>query len=266
MDPNHTFFAANQKYWNHAATLHVQSDFYTPEAFKQGQSSLHDIELREVGEVRNKSLLHLQCHFGQDTLSWARRGAKVTGLDFSEEAIRLARSLSEELKIPAQFVHANVYDTRQHLHEQYDIVFTSYGVLGWLPDLERWAEVVTQSLKPGGIFYMVEFHPVLMLYDFARETMAYSYFNQGVIEEETTGTYAQRSDTETFREYMWNHSLSETLMALKNQGLQLDFLHEFPYSVYNCFPHMREVSPSQWVYGPAGELLPHLFSLRMRKG
>ena len=148
--------------------IHARSAFYDVEAFKAGQSRLLSIEREEVGDVRGKSLLHLQCHFGLDTLSWARLGAQATGVDFSAPAIRLARALNDELGLGATFVHSNVYDLPDALTGQFDIVYTSYGVLVWLPDLIRWAAVVAHFLEPGGTFYIVEGHPFMYVFDMER--------------------------------------------------------------------------------------------------
>ena len=134
-----------------------------------------------MGEVRGKSLLHLQCHFGLDTLSWAREGAQVTGMDFSPEGIRIARGLAEELNIPARFICCDLYDLPEHLDETFDRVFTSYGVLCWLPDIPRWAQIVGHFLKPGGVFYIAEFHPFSNVFkndgDETSLELAYPYFN-----------------------------------------------------------------------------------------
>src|SRR5271155_2557872 len=156
---------ANLDAWNQMARIHAASRGYRLAELKAGENVLKPIELREVGDVRGKSLLHMQCHFGLDTMSWARLGAKVTGIDFSDRAIALARSLSAELKIPARFIHSNICDAPAALHEQFDIVFTSYGALCWLPDIKRWATIAADFVKPGGFFYIAEFHPLTQMAD-----------------------------------------------------------------------------------------------------
>lgn len=226
---------ANRHAWNLRATWHLQSEFYNLDAWKKGKESLTPIELREVGEVAGKSLLHLQCHFGQDTLSWARHGAEVTGCDLSDKSIEYARQLSAEMKLPARFVCCNVYDLPAHLEGQFDIVFTSYGTIGWLPDLAPWAKVVAHFLKPGGFFYIADFHPVVWMLDEQFTFLKYPYHNTGAIATENTGSYAAREVSETYTDYGWNHSLSELVNALLGQGLRLEFLNEYPYSPYNCF-------------------------------
>lgn len=255
--------AANRSLWDGWARLHFSSPFYDVEGFRAGKSSLCPVEVEEVGEVEGKTLLHLQCHFGLDTLSWARRGAVVTGVDFSEEAIALARALSAELGIPATFLCANVYDLPQLLPRQFDVVFTSYGVLGWLPDLDRWAEVVAHHLRPGGTFYMVEFHPVLGMLDEDGETLAYPYFPQAEpLKSEARGSYAVPDAEFTATAYEWPHSLGEVVTALLQAGLRLEFLHEFAYSTCGCWPFLQEVEPGKWVWKGRTNQFPHMFSVR----
>ncbi|NJO67654.1 MAG: class I SAM-dependent methyltransferase, partial [Rhodospirillales bacterium] len=157
--------AANRRVWDEWARINAASDFYDMAAFRAGETSLKPIELEEVGPVAGKSLLHLQCHFGQDTLSWARMGAKVTGVDLSPEAIRRAQALAGELGIDARFICSDVLALDALGEETFDIVFVSYGALIWLPDLDRWARTVARHLKPGGMLHLVEFHPMIMMLD-----------------------------------------------------------------------------------------------------
>src|ERR1700689_736931 len=156
---------ANLDAWNQMARIHAASRGYRLGEVKAGGNVVKPIELREGGDGRGKSLLHMQCHFGLDTMSWARLGAKVTGVDFSDDAIALARSISDELKIPARFIQSNIYDAPAVLDEQFDIVFTSYGALCWLPDITRWAQVAASFVKPGGFFFIGGFHPLAMMHD-----------------------------------------------------------------------------------------------------
>ncbi len=229
------FFEANQKGWNARVAVHETSDFYDLENWKKGKTSLQEIELREVGDVSGKKLLHLQCHFGQDTLSWARLGSKVTGVDFSENAIDLAKKLSKELDFPARFVCCNIYDLPQNLTGKFDLVFTSWGTIGWLPDLDRWAKIIRHFLKKGGRFYIADFHPVVWMFDDDFTFLKYPYHKTEVIENEETGTYAERYAEISHKDYCWNHSLSEVVNALISNGLQIEFLNEYPYSPYDCF-------------------------------
>ena len=208
MDP---YRPANQKMWDEFARVHASSNFYGVDEFKRGGSSLNSLVLSEMGEVSGKSLLHLQCHFGLDTLSWAREGAQVTGMDFSPEGIRIACELSEELGIPARFICCDLYDLPDRLEETFDRVFTSYGVLCWLPDIPRWAQIVGHFLKPGGVFYIAEFHPFSNVFkNEGNETgleVAYPYFTDEPIEFPVEGSYADpEAKIEQPVEYEWSRN------------------------------------------------------------
>jgi SAM-dependent methyltransferase len=251
----------NRASWDHRVDLHVGSKFYDLDSFRNGKCSLNSIEVAGVGDVTGKSLLHLQCHFGQDTLSWARRGARVTGVDLSPRAIQLARGLAEELSIESRFVESNVLDLK--LEETFDIVFTSYGVLGWLPDLGEWARVVASALAPGGFLYLVEFHPTLLLFDFDTQQLGYEYFHQAYTET-TSGTYADKDDQTTRTEHFWSHPLESIIGSLLKQGLVLEEFREFDYSPYDCFPNMSEVQPGRYRF-ETSVTLPHIFSLKAAK-
>lgn len=255
------YAAANRSLWNAWAALHKDSPFYDLEGFKAGASSLRPIEIDELGDVTGKSLLHLQCHFGMDTLSWARQGARVTGVDFSPDAIALARSLSDELAIDATFMCANVYDLPEILDERFDIVFTSYGVLCWLPRLDQWARIVARYLKPGGTFYMVEFHPVASTvcdkspYVFAAEPGRY----------EVNGSYAEPVAGIAEVAYEWTHPLGDVISALCEAGLAISFVHEFPFCVYRFFPFTEEAGPGRYVMKEFRDSVPCMFSIRATK-
>ena len=262
MDP---YIEANRNAWNLRLETHKTSEFYDVEGWKQGKNSLGEIELREVGDVTGKKLLHLQCHFGQDTLSWARLGAQVTGCDLSEKAIDYARELATETKLDAHFVCCNVFDLPQHLDDQFDIVFSSYGVVGWLPDLKPWAAVIAHFLKKGGIFYLAEFHPVVWMFDEQMEVFKYAYHNAGVIESEQLGTYADRYSDLKYKEYGWNHSLSEVINSLLDVGLQLEFLNEYPYSPYDCFDKTVRGADGNFRIKGLEDIIPMVYSLRAKK-
>lgn len=258
-------FDDNRNLWDHKTAIHKDSAFYDLKGFKAGKNALNNIELEALGDVDGKSLLHLQCHFGQDTLSWARLGAQVTGVDFSGASIALANQLKAELDLPAQFVQSNIYELKDHLTGSFDIVFTSYGSIIWLPDLDQWADVIFHFLKPGGVFYIVDLHPSFLQFDFDNHQVAYDYFNRGVVTEKVKGTYADMDADIEMPEHFWSHSLEETMMALLNQGLQLLEFKEFPYCPYPCFPNMDQVKDRHYVYNGTAFPLPHLFSLKMKK-
>ncbi len=259
-----TFFNQNKKLWDKKVEVHLKSAFYGLEQFKAGKSSLNEIDAAAFSDVKGKSLLHLQCHFGQDTLSFAREGAAVTGVDFSEKAIEAAQNLSRELGLDSRFIVANVYDVPKLLPERFDMVFTGFGAIPWLPDLDKWASVVAACLKPGAEFFIAEFHPTLYLFNFDSRKPEYHYFNTGKPYEETIqGTYADPRASIEEKEYFWNHSLEEVVMALLNNGLQLVAFREYDFSPYNCFPNMIEREPGRYVFDINGLRIPHVFSLKM---
>jgi SAM-dependent methyltransferase len=259
------YFEANKQLWNQRTLVHKDSAFYDLAAFKAGTNVLTPIELNELGDVKGKSMLHLQCHFGMDSLSWARLDAKVTGVDLSDESIKIARQLNDELKLDAKFVCCNVYDTSAFVKEQFDIVFTSYGTIGWLPDLDPWAKMITEKLKPGGIFYLAEFHPVVWMFDEEFTHVKYYYDNREVIVTENEGTYTDRDADIKGKEYSWNHSISEVLNALIDEGLKIEFFNEHMYSPYPCFRKMVETEKGKWhIEGMEGKI-PMVYSLRTVK-
>jgi ubiquinone/menaquinone biosynthesis C-methylase UbiE len=265
MEDLDSYFAANKDSWNKRTVVHKDSSFYDVESFKKGKTSLNVIELQELGDVTGKSMLHLQCHFGLDTMSWEREGAIVTGIDLSDEAISTAQEISTALQLRAKFICCNVYDLRQHLDEKFDIVFTSYGTIGWLPDLDKWAKIVSYYLKPGGTFYIVDFHPVLWMMDEQFEKIKYDYFNTTVIAEEQTGTYTDRNAPIKSNEYSWNHPFSEIFGALMRNGLTITQFNEFPFSCYNCFNNVEQGSDGMWRIKGMNEKLPMMYSIKAVK-
>lgn len=255
----------NRKLWNNKVDSHLASEFYNQQAFMDGESSLNSIELDLLSDVKGLKILHLQCHFGQDSLSLARMGAKVTGVDLSDKAIKTAQRLNQELGLDASFIACDIYDLPNHLKEDFDIVFTSYGTIGWLPDLDPWAAVINHFLKPRGKFVFVEFHPVVWMFDDDFTHIKYPYFNRGIIAETEEGTYADR-EADLQQEYVsWNHPLDEVLSALLKQGLGLQSFQEFDYSPYNCFNHTEQVGPKQWRIKNFGDKIPMVYALRASK-
>jgi 2-polyprenyl-3-methyl-5-hydroxy-6-metoxy-1,4-benzoquinol methylase len=234
---------------------------YDMDNFVAGATSLNSIELNLLGDVKGLNILHLQCHFGQDTLSLARMGAKVTGVDLSDTAIEKARTLNTQLGLDAEFICCDVYALPQHLNQQFDIVFTSYGTIGWLPDMDKWAGIVAHFLKPGGRFVFVEFHPVVWMFDDNFERVAYNYFNTETIVETTEGTYANRAAPITTQTTSWNHNMAEVLTALINQGIAITTVQEFDYSPYNVLGDMEQTSPRQYRNKKMGNKLPLVYAL-----
>lgn len=261
-----SYFNANRALWNAKVPHHLEAEFYEVAAFKAGKNVLREIELAALPDVKGKSILHLQCHFGQDTLCWARMGAVCTGVDFSHKAIRVARNLNKELGLDATFVESNIFDLKNNLDGQFDIVYTSYGVLAWLNDIDAWAEIVNHFLAKGGTFFIAEFHPTLYMLDWDKLTVSYDYFHKDEPdEEESQGTYANPTATIKMKEYFWSHSLSEIFQALMGQGLKIESFQEYPWSPYPCFPHVESIGESRWKIKGLPDSFPYVYSLKMTK-
>ncbi len=249
----------NQASWNKRTEIHVTSDFYNVDGFLKGGNTLNKIELSEVGDVAGKTLLHLQCHFGLDTLSWARLGAQVTGVDFSPVAIEYANKIKKQANLEGNFICSDIDSFGKHGKEQYDVVFTSYGVLCWLPCLITWAETIANHLKPGGLFYMAEFHPA---YDLVS---GFSYFYKKDPYVEKEGTYTENDTGEKLTLVTWTHALSDVVNALIEVGIEIIHLNEYPYSPYNCFDNMIEGEKGQFYIHHLKAEVPLVYSIKGRK-
>jgi len=263
------YLQANQTLWNAWTEDHERSSFYDVEGFKAGKERLKSIELEEVGNVRGKTLLHLQCHFGLDTLAWARHSAVVTGVDLSDRSIALAGSLSRELNLPARFICSDILALPEVLEDRFDIVFTSYGILHWLRDLTRWAQTIAHFLEPGGFFYIVEDHPFMRVFSSDPELgikVANPYFfSEEPYQAKTEGSYATDFKGEKRTYYMWDHSLGEVINSLIQAGLRIEFLHEFPFALRAKFPTMVKGVDGYWRFGREHNMIPLLFSLKATK-
>lgn len=259
------YIEINRKSWNDKVDAHVTSDFYNMEGFLKGKSSLNAIELELLGDVKGKSILHLQCHFGQDSLSLARMGAKITGIDLSDKAIDKANELAEQLKLDAHFICCDIYDLPSILNQTFDIVFTSYGTIGWLPDLDKWANLISNFLKPKGKFVFAEFHPVVWMFDDNFDKVGYNYFKEGAIIETENGTYADRNAAIIQTTVSWNHSMSEVVNSLISNGLEINVLEEYDYSPYNCFKHTIEFEPSKFRIKHLENKIPMVYAILASK-
>ena len=261
------YMEINKQLWEGRVEYHLKSELYDMESFMAGKTSLTEIEKNALGDVSGKTLLHLQCHFGQDTLSWARKGAIATGIDFSEKAIETAKELAGKLDLKARFITTNVYDLSTVLEEKFDIVFTTFGAIPWLPDLEKWAAIVGNHLKSGGIFYLAEFHPAFYMFNFDNHKVEYSYFNENKpYVEEVEGSYADGNNNIKGTECFWNHSFAEVLNPLLKNGMNLLEFNEYDFSPYKVFPNMEEREPGRYIWGRKfGIRFPHIFSLKMQK-
>jgi len=267
---------ANLASWNESVSTHVASELYDVQGFREGACTLSAIERRELEPFvgQGTTLLHLQCHFGLDTLSWARRGAVVTGVDFSREAIEMARSLADDVGLSerATFLESDVYALPRVLRGKFDVVFTSWGVLMWLDDLERWAQIVAGYLKPGGAFYLCEFHPYAFL--LADESTAdalrigYPYFQHGEpLRFDTGSDYADPAQhLENNVTYEWTHGFAEIIDPLLRAGLRLDHFHEFPFTIRGlAMPFLETCDDGMMRVKGHHEEFPLSFSLKMTK-
>jgi len=260
--------ARNREMWDERVPIHVASRFYDVDGFKAGRNALEPFEIDEVGPVDGLQLVHLQCHFGLDTLSFARLGARVTGLDFSAPAVAAATDLAAELGLDAEFVCADVYDAPAALaSRQFDVVFTGLGALNWLPDIERWSGVVDDLLRPGGTFYLAEFHPVTNLFGWHDLDLSGTYFGSPEGErDDDPGTYTDPGAVTVNNEsWEWSHPLSEVVTALLDRGLVLELLHEFSHTLYARWPFMEGRDDGTYRLPADRPQLPLLYSIRMRK-
>ena len=265
MKKEENYIEINKQSWNNRLESHLKSDFYNLEEFLNGETSLNEIELDLLGDVQDKDILHLQCHFGQDTISLGRLGANVKGVDLSDKAIESAIELSEKTKIEATFICCNIYDLPQHLDKQFDIVFTSYGTIGWLPDLDKWAGIISSYLKPNGKLVFVEFHPVLWMYNDNFDKIEYNYFKSDAIIEIEKGTYADRKASFTQENITWNHAISEVVNSLIKNGLQIDSLDEFDYSPYNCFNKTKKIEAKKYRINHLDNKIPMVYAITATK-
>jgi 2-polyprenyl-3-methyl-5-hydroxy-6-metoxy-1,4-benzoquinol methylase len=260
------YIQLNKALWNTRTAIHIDSSFYNHQQFiadyHNGFTSLKEIELPLLGDLRGLKVLHLQCHFGQDTLSLAQLGAEVTGLDFSSVAIQEARKLAETLDVSAQFIEADVYDIPKELHGKFDVVFTSYGTIGWLPDIKAWAKSINQVLKPNGKLIFVEFHPVVWMFDNHLEKVAYTYHCSDPIIEQEEATYADTTAQINLTSVGWNHGLAEVIGALLAY-MPLRNFQEYCFSPYPIFTENEELEPGRFYPKAHGNKLPLVYSLVM---
>jgi len=261
------YYKINKARWDELVAIHAQSEEYDLESFIAGNNSLHKEELDILGNVKGKSLLHLQCHFGLDTISWERLGAKATGVDFSETAIELAREITKRIGVATEFVCSNIYDLPNIHEEQYDIVFTSYGVLCWLQDIGKWAEIIAHYLKPGGVFLLVEAHPCMWIFDDESEELCvkYNYWHSDEpISWEQNGSYADESATLTNKKsYEWQHTVSDVLNGLIKAGLAIQEVREYPHLPWKYVKKAEKGEDGNWRI--PGDPLPQLWSVEAVK-
>ena len=267
-------FAANQRLWDAWTAVHAEGEFYDVAGFRKGGIRVRPYEIEALGDVTGKALLHLQCHFGLDTLSWARLGARVTGVDFSSASIRLARELAADIGFPeARFIESNVYQLPVRLGDEFDIVYTSRGVLGWLPDIRGWARVVARFVKPGGRFYMSEAHPVIQVFEDegvkpGELRLQYPYWEHGdPLVFDVHGSYADPSADlgAEHKEHGWDHGLGEIVTALIDAGLRIDRLEEQAFLEWAVDFLEHDEATDRWVLPKGPGELPLMFSILASK-
>lgn len=261
------YFETNKRRWNELVAIHADSEEYDLEGFIAGKNSLHRVELEKLGDVSGKRLLHLQCHFGLDTISWARLGAEATGVDFSETAIELARVIAKKVGVDVEFICSNIYDLPKVHEGEYDIVFTSYGVLCWLNDMDEWARIIAHYLKPGGVFLLVESHPLMWVFDDESNELRqkYSYWHSETpLSWEEDGTYAdEKAKVVNRKSYEWQHTISDILNALIKAGLTVEEVGEYPELVWRYLPASQKVDEEY--YRIPGDPLPQTWSVYASK-
>jgi SAM-dependent methyltransferase len=257
----------NRALWDERVPIHAEGKHYDLAGFVAGRSSLREFEPDELGAVEGLTLIHPQCHIGLDTLSWARRGARVTGLDFSEPAMSVARELAGRIGVEAEFIVSDVYDSLEAVGgRQFDIVYTGIGALNWLPDIERWAAVMAGLLAPGGRFYMVELHPITEVFGDEDLTIERSYFERGPLLFDEPGTYADpEAATSHTRSVERIHGLGDVVSALIGAGLRLEFLHEQDYTASPRFPFLEPAGDGTYRMPKGRPALPLMYSLRARR-
>jgi len=258
----------NQVFWDEIAPVHYKS--YDIEKLKQGKSLIDEIQKKEIEDVKDKSLLHLQCHIGTDSLSWALEGAQVTGIDFSGESIKIANELKRKLGLKARFIESNIYDLPKILKEKFDIVYTSQGVLSWLKDIKEWGKIISHYLKPGGIFYIMEIHPLFYIFDDDKQgelKIKYPYFpgEKPILWDDDTPDYSNGEYIPKNPTYDWTWSLGEILTSLIEAGLKIEFLHEYDRLFYKGLPDMVKDEEGWWILPEYKGMLPLTFTLRSKK-
>lgn len=260
-----TYLHINKQAWNDKVEPHLKSDFYFVDKFIKGKTSLNSPELQLLGNIQGKKILHLQCHFGQDSISLSRMGADVTGIDLSDKAIDEAMQLAEKCGTNTKFICSDVYSLPEVLDEKFDIVFTSYGTIGWLPDLKKWGQIINHFLQPNGEFIFAEFHPVVWMYDDDFTFIKYSYFNVEDINETFEGTYADKNANIVQSTVSWNHSLGEVFDGLLSNNLIIEHFQEENWSPYPCFSHIKEIEKGKYIIPQFEGKIPMMYTLKAKK-
>lgn len=267
--------AANLANWNERVAGHIADDGYDIAPLVADPDFITDVVAfdRDVfGDVSGKTLLHSQCHVGTDTVSWAKLGARVTGLDFSPTALDAARSIAERVGVDATFVETELYDAPAHIDEQFDCVYTGVGAINWLPDLATWGRIMAGFMKPGGRFSIREMHPMLATLDDEREdeelVVRYRYFgSEQPLRWESAQSYSGSATLTNTVHYEWSHSIAEVVMALIDAGLVIDELRELTHLDWPFLHFMEGEGMGHRWYLPEDRrlLVPLQYSIRAHK-
>jgi 2-polyprenyl-3-methyl-5-hydroxy-6-metoxy-1,4-benzoquinol methylase len=267
------FDRVNKQYWDQLVELHSEGDVYSVETFLGGECILDPLVRTEIGDVAGKSIVHLQCHFGLDTLSLARLGARVTGVDFSPKGIATARRLSADSGVPGTFVESRIEEAPAKISERFDMAYVTWGALNWLPDLKPWAETIATLLKPGGFLYLAEFHPLAQAIDMnetgagGKLAIAYPMIGKAVARQWTSDTdYAdEKTRLPIDKTWEWNHGLGEVFSSLLGAGLRIDYFREHPFLAWRSFPAMVAIDDRFFGLPEHLPAVPLAYSLKARK-
>lgn len=262
----------NKEWWDEVVPVHLRAkEVYKIKELKAGCITLDNTEIKEIGIVKDKTLIHLQCHIGLDTLSWAKLGAQVTGVDMSTQAINSAREIANDTKTSCDFIELDIFDipSSNLFKKQYDIVYTSYGILPWISDIEKWAEILYELTIKGGIFYMIDFHPIIYTididYDYTIQIVR-DYFhsnNPNIYYNEAD--YADPNYTSNKSIYTWNWSLGDVITSLSSAGFKINFLHEFNYSKEKVYSNLKKNELGYWYIPGFESKIPLIFSVKASK-
>ncbi|MCA8943195.1 MAG: class I SAM-dependent methyltransferase [Planctomycetes bacterium] len=268
-------YSNNRALWDDWAAAHLDTSFYREFVAKleSGVDALLPLEKQELGDLAGLRVLHLQCHVGTDTLSLVRRGATVTGVDFSSVAIERARGLAQRLDIPADFVLAEIADLPEDFEGAFDLVFASYGVVNWLRDLDVWARAIHSCLRPGGRFYVVDGHPLAFCVadrcdlEGGRLTLEFPYLRtQEPVRFPLSGSYANPDSDSRHTSDEWPHGLAEIVMAVVDAGMQLEFVREHALGYAPILDGMVRGDDGHWRWpGGMDGKFPLVFSLSARR-
>ena len=258
------YFEANKNAWNQKVSFDIESEYYGIKGFKSGKNTLYPLDIKLLGDVVGKRILHLQSYLGLDSISLSRMGAEVVAIDFCQNAIDFAKGLSKELDTDTKFICSNIYDISKLNLGQFDIIYMSYGAICWLPDIDKLIKKTKRFLKLDGEFILIDFHPLAISFDLLREnSIKYSYFNQkkSPIEIHRKGTYADVNAPIETTEFNWNHSLDEIISSLTENSFEINGFKEYPFIPMDGFPNLELGKDGYYHVINANNNYPLLFSL-----